>query len=157
KNTDLKNLTDFGSTLSPPKAHRLAQLVLIVLTFAIAHSFMARRTLHHWSLDEAYPVEGVREVCGSSQMKMPVPRSAARSRACYRSGCSSRRLPEGCYRKRRDKIAFENPIRGTVLEGSVRKAENQVRVTAQLINVQDQGHIWSQKYDRELKGVFAIQ
>ena len=39
------------------------------------------------------------------------PRSAAPSRACCRSCGSSRRLPEGCYRKRRDKTAFENPIR----------------------------------------------
>jgi adenylate cyclase len=46
---------------------------------------------------------------------------------------------------------------GTVLEGSVRKAEHQVRVSAQLIKVQDQGHLWSQHYDRELQGVFAIQ
>jgi hypothetical protein len=37
--------------------------------------------------------------------------SAAPSRACCRSCGSSRRRPEGCYRKRRDKIAFENPIR----------------------------------------------
>jgi hypothetical protein len=38
------------------------------------------------------------------------PLSAAPSRVCCRSCCSSRWLPEGCYRKRRDKIAFENPI-----------------------------------------------
>ena len=38
-------------------------------------------------------------------------RHAAPSRACCRSCCSSRRLPEGCDRKQRDKIAFENPIR----------------------------------------------
>jgi TolB-like protein/class 3 adenylate cyclase/Tfp pilus assembly protein PilF len=46
---------------------------------------------------------------------------------------------------------------GTVLEGSVRKAENQVRITVQLINVQNQAHLWSQDYDRELKGIFTIQ
>jgi adenylate cyclase len=46
---------------------------------------------------------------------------------------------------------------GTVLEGSVRKAGNQVRVTVQLINVHNQMHLWSQEYDRELQGVFAIQ
>jgi hypothetical protein len=39
------------------------------------------------------------------------PRSAAPSRASCRSCGSSRRLPEGCYRKRRGKIAFEMPIR----------------------------------------------
>jgi pentatricopeptide repeat protein len=46
---------------------------------------------------------------------------------------------------------------GTILEGSVRKAENHVRISAQLIDVASQGYLWSQEYDRELKGVFAIQ
>jgi serine/threonine protein kinase len=45
----------------------------------------------------------------------------------------------------------------TVLEGSVRKAGNRVRVTAQLINVADGYHLWSERYDRELTDVFAIQ
>ncbi len=44
-----------------------------------------------------------------------------------------------------------------VLEGSVRKSHNQLRVTAQLINVSDGYHIWSQQYDRKLEDVFAIQ
>jgi len=45
----------------------------------------------------------------------------------------------------------------TVLEGSVRKAGNQVRIAVQLVNVQDGYHLWSNRYDRELKDVFAIQ
>ncbi len=45
----------------------------------------------------------------------------------------------------------------TVLEGSVRKAANRLRVTAQLINVRDGYHLWSERYDRELDDVFAIQ
>ncbi len=45
----------------------------------------------------------------------------------------------------------------TVLEGSVRKAGNQLRVTAQLIKVEDGFHIWSEGFDRELKDVFGIQ
>jgi TolB-like protein len=45
----------------------------------------------------------------------------------------------------------------TVLEGSVRKADNGLRITAQLINVADGYHLWSDTYDRELKDVFAIQ
>jgi serine/threonine-protein kinase len=45
----------------------------------------------------------------------------------------------------------------TVLEGSVRKAGNRLRITAQLINVADGFQIWSEKYDRELDDVFAIQ
>jgi TolB-like protein/Tfp pilus assembly protein PilF len=45
----------------------------------------------------------------------------------------------------------------TVLEGSVRKSQNRVRVTAQLINASDGFHIWSQTYERELNDIFAIQ
>ncbi len=45
----------------------------------------------------------------------------------------------------------------TVLEGSVRTAGNRVRLTAQLINVEDGFHIWSQTYDREMSDIFAIQ
>jgi len=44
-----------------------------------------------------------------------------------------------------------------IVEGSVRKAGNQLRITAQLINVDDGFHIWSERYDRDLKDVFAIQ
>jgi adenylate cyclase len=44
-----------------------------------------------------------------------------------------------------------------VLEGSIRKAGNQLRISAQLIKVADDTHLWSETYDRELKDVFAIQ
>src|SRR5260370_27423761 len=46
---------------------------------------------------------------------------------------------------------------GTILEGSVRSAANRIRVTAQLINVADESHLWSDRYDREMTDVFAIQ
>ncbi len=46
---------------------------------------------------------------------------------------------------------------GTVLEGSVRKAGNQVRITVQLIDVGSQEHTWADTYDRRLDDVFAIQ
>jgi TolB-like protein len=46
---------------------------------------------------------------------------------------------------------------GTILEGSVRKAGNRIRVTAELINAADGYHIWSQRYDRQLEDVFAVQ
>ncbi len=45
----------------------------------------------------------------------------------------------------------------TVLEGSVRKAGNKLRISVQHINVADGYHLWSQRYDRELEDVFAIQ
>jgi len=44
-----------------------------------------------------------------------------------------------------------------VLEGSVRKAGDKVRVTAQLIDATTEKHLWAERYDRELKDIFAIQ
>jgi adenylate cyclase len=46
---------------------------------------------------------------------------------------------------------------GYVLEGSVRRADDRVRITAQLIDGKANQHIWSETYDRELKDIFAIQ
>ncbi len=45
----------------------------------------------------------------------------------------------------------------TVLEGSVRKAGNKLRITAELINVAGGYHVWSERYDRDMEDVFAIQ
>ena len=45
----------------------------------------------------------------------------------------------------------------TLLEGSIRKAGNQLRITAQLIKVADGSHLWSDRFDRDMKDVFAVQ
>jgi TolB-like protein/Flp pilus assembly protein TadD len=45
----------------------------------------------------------------------------------------------------------------TVLEGSIRKADNHLRITTQLINVDDDFHLWSSSYDRELEHIFEIE
>jgi serine/threonine protein kinase/Tfp pilus assembly protein PilF len=44
-----------------------------------------------------------------------------------------------------------------VLEGSVRKAGNRLRITAQLIKIADGYHLWSERFDREMEDIFAIQ
>jgi adenylate cyclase len=46
---------------------------------------------------------------------------------------------------------------GSILEGSVRKAGNRIRVTAQLVSASNQAHIWADTYDRQLDDVFAVQ
>lgn len=69
---------------------------------------------------------------------------------------------------RTSSFAFRNPQQDireigralnvrTLLEGSIRTAGNRIRMTAQLINVDDGYHIWSHTYDRELTDVFALQ
>src|SRR6059036_956018 len=45
----------------------------------------------------------------------------------------------------------------SVLEGSLRREGNRIRITAQLINARDGFHLWSETYERELKDVFAVQ
>src|SRR5262249_54614641 len=44
-----------------------------------------------------------------------------------------------------------------IVEGSVRKAGDRVRVTAQLIDAESDRHIWAERYDRKLEDIFAIQ
>jgi TolB-like protein len=54
------------------------------------------------------------------------------------------------------KIAEALDVRA-ILEGSVRKAGNRIRIAAQLIGAADGSHLWSQRYDREMTDVFAVQ
>ena len=44
-----------------------------------------------------------------------------------------------------------------VLEGSVRKAGGRVRITAQLIDTTTGGHLWAERFDRDLTDIFAVQ
>jgi adenylate cyclase len=46
---------------------------------------------------------------------------------------------------------------GTLLEGSVRKAGNRVRITVQALDAREDKHLWAQSYDRELQDIFAVQ
>jgi serine/threonine-protein kinase len=59
---------------------------------------------------------------------------------------------QGDVREIAEKLAV-----ATVLEGSVRKAGNRVRITGQLISARDGYHLWSETYDRQLEDIFAIQ
>ena len=62
--------------------------------------------------------------------------------------------------KNKDKSAYEigRELKiGSIVEGSVRKAGNKVRVTAQLVDANTEAHLWSSKYDRDLDDIFAVQ
>ncbi|HXW36806.1 MAG TPA: adenylate/guanylate cyclase domain-containing protein [Nitrososphaerales archaeon] len=58
--------------------------------------------------------------------------------------------------KKASEIARELKV-GTLLEGSVRKAGSRIRVTAQLIDANTEGHLWAENYDRELSDIFEVQ
>jgi serine/threonine protein kinase/tetratricopeptide (TPR) repeat protein len=96
--------------------------------------------------DQDYFCEGIAEELINALVKLDGLRVAARTSAFQF--------------KDRDsdvkKVGAELDVR-TVLEGSVRKSGDRLRITAQLINVEDGFHIWSEKYDRDLEDIFSIQ
>jgi adenylate cyclase len=53
-------------------------------------------------------------------------------------------------------VAREVGVR-SVLEGSIRRAGNRVRITAQLLDAETGGHLWAERFDRELSDIFAVQ
>jgi len=63
------------------------------------------------------------------------------------------------YKKKEKKVAdiAKELLVGSIVEGSVRKAGNRVRVTAQLISGATEGHLWSEHYDGNLDDIFAVQ
>ena len=58
--------------------------------------------------------------------------------------------------KRVSEIARELDA-GMVIEGSVRKASNKVRIAVQLLDAKTEGHVWAENYDRDIRDVFEIQ
>jgi TolB-like protein len=90
--------------------------------------------------------DGISEEILNSLAQMPDLRVAARTSSFSFKG-QQKEIPE---------IARELNVR-MVLEGSVRKQDDQVRITAQLVDAETGFHAWSQTYDRELKDIFAIQ
>jgi TolB-like protein len=62
---------------------------------------------------------------------------------------------KGTSKKARE-IGLELDV-GSLLEGSVRKSGDRVRITVQLVSVKEDEYLWSQSYDRELRDVFALQ
>jgi serine/threonine protein kinase/Tfp pilus assembly protein PilF len=96
--------------------------------------------------DQEYFCEGIAEELINALVKLKGLRVAARTSAFQFKD------PDSNIKK----IGEELDVK-TVLEGSIRKAGNRLRITAQLINVADGFHIWSEKYDRDLDDIFAIQ
>jgi TolB-like protein len=96
--------------------------------------------------DNEYFSDGIAEEILNVLARIPELKVAARTSAFAFKG-SNTNISE---------IARELKVEN-VLEGSVRKSGNQVRITAQLIKADDGYHLWSNTYDRELDNIFAIQ
>ena len=96
--------------------------------------------------EQEYFSDGLSEELLNLLSKIPELRVAARTSSFYFKGKDAK-LPD---------IARELQV-AHLLEGSVRKSGNRVRITAQLIRASDGYHQWSQTYDRTLDDIFAVQ
>jgi len=96
--------------------------------------------------DQEYFVDGLSEELLNSLTKIPDLLVTARTSSFSFKGTD----------KKVQEIAKELGVEH-ILEGSVRKADNALRITAQLIRAADGFHLWSETYDRELKDIFAVQ
>jgi serine/threonine protein kinase/TolB-like protein/Tfp pilus assembly protein PilF len=96
--------------------------------------------------ENEYFGDGLSEEIINALTRLPGLRVAARTSSFFFRG------KEGDVREIGTKLNVEN-----VLEGSVRKAGNRIRITAQLISVADGYHLWSERYDREMTDIFAVQ
>lgn len=96
--------------------------------------------------DQGYFCEGVTEEILNALSKIPQLRVVARSSSFqYRDNAGDIR-----------KIGGELGVK-SILEGSVRKSDNNLRITAQLIAVSNGSHLWTRRFDTELKDIFVIQ
>jgi adenylate cyclase len=96
--------------------------------------------------DQGFFCEGIAEEILNALSKIPQLAVAARSSSfLYNTGAGDVR-----------EIGRELGVK-VILEGSVRKSENQLRITAQLVKTADGYHLWSKTYDEELQDVFKIQ
>jgi TolB-like protein/Tfp pilus assembly protein PilF len=96
--------------------------------------------------ENEYFCDGLAEALLNALSKIEALRVAARTSACSFKG------KEADIREIGQRLNVS-----AVLEGSVRKADNRLRIAAQLVNVADGYHLWSQRYDRELQDIFDIQ
>jgi TolB-like protein len=96
--------------------------------------------------DQAYFSDGIAEELLNLLVRVDGLKVASRTSSFAFKG-QNRNIPE---------IAAELKV-ANILEGSVRKAGNRVRITAQLIDTRDDRHLWSDTFDRELVDIFAIQ
>lgn len=96
--------------------------------------------------ENEYFSDGISEEILNLLVKLPKLRVASRTSSFAFKG-KDFDIPEVAKRLKVD----------TVLEGSVRRAGDRVRITSQLIDTSTDSHLWSETYDREMKDVFAIQ
>ena len=153
----------------PPRARRKWALVAVVLALALGAS------IPFWSRKESPPPPAVAALPDKSIAVLPFTNmSEDKGNAFFADGVhedlltqlaligdlkvTSRTSVEEYRNTKKNVRQIGAELRAaTLLEGSVRRIGNQVRVTAQLIDVRTDRHLWAKTYDKDLNDVFAIQ
>jgi serine/threonine protein kinase/Flp pilus assembly protein TadD len=140
---DFSQALSAGLTRTPPEGPP----TVVTSSHRVVHSIAVLPFVDMSSAkDQDYFCEGIAEEIINALTKLDALQVASRSSAFAFKG------------KNQDiRQVGEQLNVATVMEGSVRKAGNRLRITAQLIKVTDGYHLWSERYDRDLEDVFAVQ
>lgn len=158
----------------PRASRRLDQVIIAILVIAVAYFALDKFILTE--PNEAAPEEAIAQVpIGGAIAVLPfVDMSPGGDQAYFSDGISEEllnllsRIPELRVVSRSSSFAFKDKNTHArdiarelnvnyILEGSVRKDGDRVRITAQLIDALTDTHLWSGTFDRELEDIFAIQ
>ncbi|HEY2394821.1 MAG TPA: tetratricopeptide repeat protein [Rudaea sp.] len=159
-----------GESITPHTGRKLDFAIIAVMAVAIVLLVTDRFVLHHGVNEEAAIPIAERSIAVLPFVNM----SDEKSNEYFSDGISEEllnllaKIPQLQVTARTSSFAFKGKETGipdiaralhvaNVLEGSVRKAGNSVRITAQLIRAGTDTHLWSQTYDRKLDDIFAIQ
>jgi TolB-like protein/Tfp pilus assembly protein PilF len=174
---------DRSQSITPQTGRKLDRVIIVVLVFAVVYLLVDKLVLQDLlEAPEAKPVAAQADAAappaedlGPSVAVLPfVNMSGDAENEYFSDGLTETllhmlsQLPELRVAARTSSFAFKGQnasigeIAGAlgvahVLEGSVQKANDRVRVTAQLIRADDGFHVWSQNYTRPLEDIFAIQ
>ena len=172
-----------GESITPRTGKRLDRIIMVVLALALTYFAIdkfildpGRDTAHEQAVAQKARGEAIAETYGDKSIAvLPfLDLSAEGDQEYFSDGISEEllnllaQIPELRVAGRTSAFSYKGKDYkigqigkelnvAHVLEGSVRKAGNQLRITAQLIETGSDTHLWSQTYDRALGDIFAIQ
>lgn len=173
---------DGGQSITPETGHKMNVLIVVMLALAIS-GLIADRLMPETVVQEAERGEAAAVMQPDIAMSIPdrsiavlpfVNMSSDAEQEYFSNGLSEEllnllaKIPELSVAARTSSFSLQGRELqiaeigqilkvSHVLEGSVRKSGKQVRITVQLIHVEDGYHMWSESYDRTLEDIFAIQ
>lgn len=162
-------------SIAPQTARRMDRMIIVVLVLALAYFAFDKFVLTPKRDAARVAAESTSTVDAHSIAVLPfVNMSGDAANEYFSDGISEEilnvlaRTPELRVAARTSSFSFKGKTQEIpsiarelnvrmVLEGSVRKQEDRIRITAQLIDAKNGFHLWSQTYDRKLQDIFAIQ